>query len=68
MVNSAPKIIFQNERVLHATILAYPVPVSILVAPGFRYKFLLVFHYNKAVEKTLFRCLSAVMDYALRIA
>ena len=33
-----------------------------------RYKFLLVFHHNKAVEKTLFRCLSAVMDYALRVA
>lgn len=28
----------------------------------------MVFHYNKAVEKTLFRCLSAVMDYALRVA
>lgn len=48
--------------------LAYSVSVSILVEPGFRYEFLLVFHYNKAVEKTLFGCLSAVMDYALRVA
>lgn len=41
--------------------------VSILSAPYsiFSFKFIVVFHYNKAVEKPLFRCPCAVMDYAL---
>lgn len=48
--------------------LPYSVPVLISVEPGFRFKFLLVFLSNKAVERTLFSCLSVLMDYALRVA